>query len=78
MPDAPKNFVCQALQHATHCRWEMWAEPVECGRRSMLIKGNELASEIDFTIPHCVNTIEEAVAIIRENRTAWLAVQKST
>jgi hypothetical protein len=44
----------------------------------MLRKGNELASEIDFTIPHCVNTIEEAVAIIRENRAAWLAVQKTT
>jgi len=57
---------------------KMWAELVEWGRRSMLIKGNELASEIDFTIPHCVNTIEEAVAVIRENRTAWLAAQKST
>jgi copper chaperone CopZ len=44
----------------------------------MLRKGNELASEIDFTIPHCVNTIEEAVAIIRENRAAWLAAQKET
>jgi uncharacterized protein (TIGR00730 family) len=57
---------------------KMWAELVEWSRRSMLRKGNELASEIDFTIPHCVNTIEEAVAIIRENRAAWLAVQKTT
>jgi hypothetical protein len=38
-------------------------------------KGNELASEIDFTIPHCVNTIDECIALIRENRTAWLAAQ---
>jgi uncharacterized protein (TIGR00730 family) len=30
---------------------KMWAELVEWGRRSMLRKGNELASEIDFTIP---------------------------
>ena len=44
----------------------------------MLQKGNELASEIDFKIPHCVNTIEEAVAIIRENRAAWLAAQNAT
>jgi uncharacterized protein (TIGR00730 family) len=57
---------------------KMWAELIEWGRRSMLRKGNELASEIDFTIPHCVDTIEEAVAIIRENRTAWLAAQKAT
>ena len=57
---------------------KMWDDLVEWGRRSMLRKGNELASEIDFTIPHCVNTIEEAVAIIRENRAAWLAAQKAT
>jgi uncharacterized protein (TIGR00730 family) len=54
---------------------KMWAELVEWGRRSMLRKGNELASEIDFTIPRCVNTIEETVALVRENRAAWLAAQ---
>ena len=41
----------------------------------MLREGNELASEIDFTIPRCVNTIDETVALIRENRDAWLAAQ---
>ena len=56
---------------------KMWAELVEWGQRSMLCKGNELASEIDFTIPHCVNTIDETIAIIRENRAAWLAAQPS-
>lgn len=54
---------------------KMWADLVEWGRRSMLIEGSELASEVDFTIPHCVNTIEETVALIRENRAAWLAAQ---
>src|SRR5260370_24440650 len=54
---------------------KMWAELVECGRRSMPRKGNELASEIDFTIPRCVKTIDETVALIRENRAAWLAAQ---
>jgi len=54
---------------------KMWAELIEWGRRSMLIKSNELASEADFTIPHCVNTIEETIAVIRENRAAWLATQ---
>src|SRR5438128_7980519 len=52
---------------------EMWADLVEWGRRSMLQKGNELASNIDFTIPHCVNTIDECVALIREHRAEWLA-----
>ena len=54
---------------------KMWAELVEWGRRSMLQKDSELASEVDFTIPHCVNSIEETVALIRENRAAWLAAQ---
>ncbi len=54
---------------------KMWAELVEWGRRSMLREGSELASEIDFAIPHCVNTIDECVGLIRENRAAWLAAQ---
>ena len=54
---------------------KMWDELVEWGRRSMLRKSNELASEIDFTIPHCVNTMDECVELIRENRAAWLAAQ---
>ncbi len=54
---------------------KMWPELVEWGRRSMLRKGSELASEIDFTIPQCVNTFEETVALIREHRAAWLAAQ---
>jgi uncharacterized protein (TIGR00730 family) len=56
---------------------KMWADLVEWGRRSMLRKGNELASDIDFTIPHCVNTIDECLALIRENRAAWLATQST-
>jgi len=56
---------------------KMWTELVDWGRRSMLRRGNELASEIDFTIPHCVDTIDECVALIRENRTAWLAAQRA-
>lgn len=54
---------------------KMWAELIDWSRRSMLRKGNELASEVDFGIPHCVNTIDETVALIRENRAAWLAAQ---
>jgi uncharacterized protein (TIGR00730 family) len=53
----------------------MWSELVEWGRRSMLQPGSELASEIDFTIPDCVETIEEAVAVVRKNREEWLVAQ---
>ena len=54
---------------------KMWADLVEWGRNAMLQEGSELASEVDFEIPRCVNTIEETMALIRENRAAWLAAQ---
>jgi uncharacterized protein (TIGR00730 family) len=54
---------------------KMWVGLVEWARQTMLIKESELASEIDFAIPHCVGTIEETIALIRENRAAWLAAQ---
>jgi predicted Rossmann-fold nucleotide-binding protein len=55
---------------------KMWADLVDWAHEAMRIEDNELASEEDFKIPHCVNTIEEALALIRENRTAWLATQQ--
>lgn len=55
---------------------KMWADLVEWARHAMLQEGSELASEVDFTIAHCVNTIEETIALVRENRDAWLAGQK--
>ena len=39
---------------------KMWADLVEWARHSMLTEGGELASDIDFEIPRCVNTIDEA------------------
>ena len=54
---------------------KMWADLVEWARKAMLIEGSELASDVDFKIPHCVNTIDDALALIRENRAAWLAAQ---
>jgi uncharacterized protein (TIGR00730 family) len=57
---------------------KMWADLVEWGRRSMLVEGSELASSVDFNIPQCVHTIEEATTLIRENRAIWLAAQQRT
>ena len=54
---------------------KMWTELVEWGGHSMLQEGSELASPIDFTIPHCVSSIAETVALIRSNREAWLRAQ---
>ncbi|HVM96505.1 MAG TPA: LOG family protein [Candidatus Acidoferrales bacterium] len=54
---------------------KMWSELVDWGRRSMLREGLELASPVDFTIPHCVDDIEAAIALIRDNREQWLKAQ---
>jgi len=54
---------------------KMWAELIEWGRRSMLQEGLELASPVDFSIPHCVNDVAETVALIRSHREEWLRTQ---
>ncbi|QIF02316.1 LOG family protein [Roseimicrobium sp. ORNL1] len=54
---------------------KMWGELVDWGRRNMLQEGSELASEVDFEIPRCVSSVEEAVKLIEESRNAWLAEQ---
>jgi uncharacterized protein (TIGR00730 family) len=75
------SLVWQLLQVRQHYNsplilvGKMWAGLVEWARQAMLVEGSELASEIDFEIPHCVNTIEETIDLIRENREAWLASQ---
>jgi len=56
---------------------KMWAGLVDWARQSMRIEGSELASAADLQIPHCVDSIEEALTLIRENRTAWLAAQNA-
>jgi len=55
---------------------KMWEGLVEWERKTMLTEGSELASDADLKIPRCVETLEQAVALIRENRTAWLAAQQ--
>ena len=75
------SLVWQLLQVRQHSNsplilvGKMWAGLVEWARQAMLVEGSELASEVDFEIPHCVNTIEETVELIRKNRGAWLAAQ---
>ena len=54
---------------------KMWAELVEWGRRSMLKEGYELAGDADFAIPHCVDGIDETIALIRSNREQWMRAQ---
>jgi hypothetical protein len=51
----------------------MWPGLVEWARASMLTAAPPLASAEDLAIPQCVSDADEAVALIREHRDAWLA-----
>jgi len=53
----------------------MWRGLVEWASAQMLRPGFELASPDDMKIPRCVDTAEEAIAIVREHQARWKAVQ---
>ena len=50
---------------------KMWAELVEWAKKSLLKPELALASPEDMTIPQCVNTADEAIALIREHHARW-------
>jgi uncharacterized protein (TIGR00730 family) len=49
----------------------MWGEMVEWARTYMLRAGFELASTEDMDIPRCVNTADEAIAVVRDHLAQW-------
>ena len=51
----------------------MWPGLVEWAKASMLSTTPPLASAEDMTIPRCVATGDEAIALIREHHARWLA-----
>jgi len=53
----------------------MWADLVDWAREWLTRPGFELVSADDLNIPHCVNSVEETVAILRASQAAWLALQ---
>jgi uncharacterized protein (TIGR00730 family) len=50
----------------------MWADFVAWGRQYLLRPECELASQEDLDIPHCVNSADEAIALIRRRYEKWL------
>lgn len=51
----------------------MWPGLVDWARRSMLAGDTPLADVVDFEIPRCVATADEAIALLREHHAAWRA-----
>jgi uncharacterized protein (TIGR00730 family) len=54
----------------------MWAELVEWAKKSLLKPELHLANPADLAIPSCVGTGDEAIALLREHHTKWLAANK--
>lgn len=50
----------------------MWAEFIKWGHQYLLRPEFELASPADLTIPQCVETADQAVAIIRRRYEQWV------
>jgi uncharacterized protein (TIGR00730 family) len=51
---------------------KMWAELVDWATKNLLKPELSLANPEDMTIPHCVNTADEAIALVREHHAKWL------
>jgi uncharacterized protein (TIGR00730 family) len=56
---------------------KMWAELVDWARTHLLTSRPPLANPEDLSIPRCVNTADEAIALIREHHTQWLRESKA-
>src|SRR5947209_6244897 len=51
---------------------KMWAHLVDWARAHLLASDPPLASPGDIAIPHCVDTADEAITIVRANHAQWL------
>ena len=56
---------------------KMWADLVDWARTHLLTSQPPLANPEDMTIPRCVNTADEAIALIRTHHARWLREQQS-
>lgn len=54
---------------------KMWAELVDWANKNLLKPELSLASPEDMAIPKCVNTADEAIAILREHKVKWQAIK---
>jgi hypothetical protein len=56
---------------------KMWADLVDWARTHLMTSQLPLANPEDMTIPQCVNTADEAIALIREHHARWLRESKA-
>ena len=51
--------------------WGAWRDLVEWGRRHWIGADRDLADPEDLVIPLCVDSVDEAVTMIRSNLDEW-------
>jgi uncharacterized protein (TIGR00730 family) len=51
----------------------MWAELVDWAKKNLLKPDLRLANPEDMAIPRCVNTADEAIALLRDHHAKWLS-----
>src|SRR5262249_54717830 len=56
---------------------KMWAELVNWAKTHLLNPQLALANPEDMNIPRCVNTADEAIALISEHHACWQREQKA-
>jgi uncharacterized protein (TIGR00730 family) len=54
---------------------KMWPELVAWAKKNLLSTDPPLANAEDMDIPQCVNTADEAVALVRQHHAAWVQQQ---
>jgi hypothetical protein len=57
---------------------KMWTGLVDWAKASLLSTQPPLANPADLTIARCVNTADEAIALVREHHAAWQREQKAS
>ncbi|HET6424651.1 MAG TPA: LOG family protein [Planctomycetaceae bacterium] len=76
-------MVWQLLQvkHLQNCPLilvgKMWAELVDWAKLHLVSKEVRLANPEDMLIPQCVNTADEAIALLQSCHTRWAAIHKN-
>ena len=55
---------------------KMWAELVDWAKKNLLRPELNLANPEDMAIPRCVNTGDEAIALLRDHHATWLKLNK--
>jgi uncharacterized protein (TIGR00730 family) len=56
---------------------KMWAELVDWAKLHLVSKEVRLANPEDMLIPQCVNTADEAIALLQSCHTRWSAIHKN-